>query len=267
MLGSSDKILIDGDSGEGVVPYLPLNELSHLIRRYEAARPREAADARAASFRLLFFLIRRRRLRGVAIGVHRRRHPASRSSRGSASRSPSSTKPAPEEAGLHFKIPLVDTVVFFDKRNLNFDVPTEEIQVGRARTHRGRRVRALPDHTAFAVLSIRARRSRPGQSPRTDHGRLHSRCARRRTDPKRHRISSTPRGPHGARSSIIANAQQAEGRAADAEIDLTNDEDLGIEIIDVRIRRADLPEANAERVFTRMTTERRAGRVVDPSRR
>ncbi len=35
-----------------------------------------------------------------------------------------------------------------------------------------------------------------------------------------------------------------------------NADRLGVEIVDVRIRRADLPEQNAERVYTRMETER-----------
>lgn len=40
--------------------------------------------------------------------------------------------------------------------------------------------------------------------------------------------------------------------------DQTNDEagSLGIEVVDVRIRRADLPQANSEAIFKRMTTDR-----------
>ncbi len=161
-------------------------------------------------------------------------------------------EPGSEEAGLHFKAPFVDTVVFFDKRNLNFDVPTEEIQVAGQE-------RIVVD--AFARYRI-TRPLRFYQSVRDEAGlenRLEPimdasiRGVLGGTDPSD--IVSGRRAELMGEILVIANAQ-AEGRSAEAEIDQANDEDLGIEIIDVRIRRADLPEANAERVFTRMNTER-----------
>ncbi len=161
-------------------------------------------------------------------------------------------EPGSEEAGLHFKAPFFDTVVFFDKRNLNFDVPTEEIQVAGQE-------RIVVD--AFARYRI-TRPLRFYQSVRDEAGlenRLEPimdasiRGVLGGTDPSD--IVSGRRAELMGEILVIANSQ-AEGRAAEAEIDQANDEDLGIEIIDVRIRRADLPEANAERVFTRMNTER-----------
>jgi len=55
----------------------------------------------------------------------------------------------------------------------------------------------------------------------------------------------------GRRAELMAEIQQVTNATARDE---TNN--LGVEIIDVRIKRADLPKENAERVFARMITER-----------
>ncbi|NNC36835.1 MAG: protease modulator HflC [Hyphomonadaceae bacterium] len=55
----------------------------------------------------------------------------------------------------------------------------------------------------------------------------------------------------GRRAELMAEIQSITNATAQDE---TND--LGVEIIDVRIKRADLPKENAERVFARMITER-----------
>ena len=55
----------------------------------------------------------------------------------------------------------------------------------------------------------------------------------------------------GRRAELMAEIQSITNATAQDE---TND--LGVEIIDVRIKRADLPKENAQRVFERMKTER-----------
>lgn len=63
----------------------------------------------------------------------------------------------------------------------------------------------------------------------------------------------------GAQASgdIISGQRAALMEAVRAEINQqAADDRLGVEIVDVRIRQADLPEQNAERVYTRMETER-----------
>jgi membrane protease subunit HflC len=56
---------------------------------------------------------------------------------------------------------------------------------------------------------------------------------------------------------IISGARGALMEAVRQEVNAqATDDRLGVEIVDVRIRQADLPEQNAERVYTRMETER-----------
>lgn len=55
----------------------------------------------------------------------------------------------------------------------------------------------------------------------------------------------------GRRAELMAEIQDITNATAQNESN-----DLGVEIIDVRIKRADLPKENAERVFARMITER-----------
>ncbi|MGD2131743.1 MAG: protease modulator HflC [Maricaulaceae bacterium] len=154
--------------------------------------------------------------------------------------------------GLQFKRPFTDQVVLFEKRNIGFDIPTEEIQAAGQE-------RLIVD--AFARYRI-TDPLRFYQSVRDQAG-LESRL-----EPI---MDASLRGVLGGvdpndiiserRSELMRAIQeqatlQARGRAAGEEVDVVNNEDLGIEIIDVRIRRADLPNQNAERVYTRMETER-----------
>lgn len=53
----------------------------------------------------------------------------------------------------------------------------------------------------------------------------------------------------GARGMLMETVREEVNQQA-------SDDRLGVEIVDVRIRKADLPEQNAERVYTRMETER-----------
>ena len=60
-----------------------------------------------------------------------------------------------------------------------------------------------------------------------------------------------------ASGDIISGERGALMGAVSAEVNAQASQDrLGVEIVDVRIRQADLPEQNAERVYTRMETER-----------
>jgi len=54
----------------------------------------------------------------------------------------------------------------------------------------------------------------------------------------------------GRRAELMAEIQQVSNN-------VVKDKDFGIEIIDVRIKRADLPSANTEQVLNRMVTERK----------
>ena len=142
------------------------------------------------------------------------------------------------KAGLNYKIPFVQNVVLLDRRILNLDAPSEEMIASDQK-------RLIVD--AFARFKIK--------------------------DPLKFYISVGNEGVARSRLSTIINARirgvlGKEELAALVSKDrsrlmdkITKDvngeaEKLGIEIIDVRIKRADLPAANSEAIYRRMQTER-----------
>ena len=125
VLGGTDKIILDsgGQSGiGGVVPYLPLNELHATAAAATTAAEREARDE---------------------TGYRRRHRPRPRSSPRSCSATSSlftvyQTQQAlvvrlgepvrvVTEPGLHFKVPLIDSVICIDKRILDLENPAQEV--------------------------------------------------------------------------------------------------------------------------------------------
>jgi len=144
------------------------------------------------------------------------------------------------DPGLHFKIPFVMDVLIFDKRNLEFDMDPEEIQASD-------QVRLVVD--AF----LRYRITNPlrfYQTVRDERG-AQLRLRSIMDDSLRGVIASIP-------SQDVISGQRAElmERVQVAVETQVATQDLGIEVIDVRILRADLPQQIAERVFQRMRSER-----------
>jgi modulator of FtsH protease HflC len=144
-----------------------------------------------------------------------------------------------DEAGLRVKIPFFQNVVIYDKRNLGFDLPQQEIQAA--------------DQQRLVVDAIaRYRIKDPLQFYRAaltvDNGE----------DQLRQRMIAALRGVLGkVPTPAIVSGQRAQlMQEIRTELGRTM-ASFGVEIIDVRIRRADLPEANSERVFERMKSELR----------
>ena len=140
--------------------------------------------------------------------------------------------------GLNFKIPFIQNVVFLDKRILNLDTPPEEVIASDQK-------RLIVD--AFARFKI--------------------------VDPLKFYISVGNERVARSRLSTIINSrirnvlgQQrlqtllSEDRTKQMSLiqDGVNNEaeNFGIQIVDVRIKRADLPQANSDAIFRRMQTER-----------
>ncbi len=143
-----------------------------------------------------------------------------------------------QKAGLNFKIPFVQNVVLLDKRILNLDAPSEEIIASDQK-------RLIVD--AFARFKIK--------DPLKFYISVgNERVARSRLSTI---INSRIRGVLG-KEELATLVSKERARLMDKITQDVNAEasKLGIEIIDVRIKRADLPQANSEAVYRRMQTER-----------
>jgi membrane protease subunit HflC len=143
-----------------------------------------------------------------------------------------------KDAGLYYKIPLLQNVQIIDKRVLDIDAPAEEVIALDQK-------RIIVD--AYAKFLI--------------------------TDPLKFYISVGNERVAQSRMSSIINAKirgvlGKENLVNLISLDRTKlmnkitkevaeeAKDFGINVIDVRIRRADLPSANSEAIFKRMQTER-----------
>jgi membrane protease subunit HflC len=141
------------------------------------------------------------------------------------------------QAGLHFKMPLVQNVIIYDKRNLGFDLPEQEI--------------IAADQQRLIVDAIARYRIRdPLQFFRS------ATTAQNGQDQLRQRMVAALRGELGkVNTPDIVSGQRAQLMQSIRTTLQATMSSFGVEIIDVRIRRADLPQANSERVYGRMQAE------------
>jgi membrane protease subunit HflC len=148
--------------------------------------------------------------------------------------------PRPSEAGLHFRMPFVTTVTMFDKRNLEFDTAPAEILASDQE-------RIVVD--AFLRYRV-VNPLRVFQTVRDERG-LRQRLQAIMDDSVRGVVASLP-------SNEIISGQRADlmERIRVAVETQARNQDLGIEVIDARIKRADLPQQIANQVFERMRAER-----------
>ena len=144
-----------------------------------------------------------------------------------------------QESGLNFKTPFVQDVKFMEKRILDFDAPPVEAVAADKK-------RIVVD--AYARFRI----SQPLKFYQTVNNEV---TARNRLAPI---INSSMRNVIGrVKLEVLLSAKRDELMLEIRR--LVNDEaiKLGIEIVDVRIKRADLPEANSQAVYELMRAERK----------
>jgi membrane protease subunit HflC len=141
-------------------------------------------------------------------------------------------------AGLKFKAPFVENHVYIDRRNRELDQDAIEVIVANQE-------RLLVD--AFARYRI-ADPLRFYQSVRSEEAG---------DDRLRTQVNQTVRRVLGeATVDDIVSGRRNELMLRIRELLGASARQLGIEIIDVKIRRADLPPQNSQAVFQRMITER-----------
>ena len=141
-------------------------------------------------------------------------------------------------AGLKFKLPFIQNVVFIDKRILNLDNAPEEVIAADQK-------RLIVD--AFARFQI--------VDPLKFYISVgNERVARSRLSTI---INSRIRGVLGTQELSTLLSKERAKQMAIIQNDVNEEaKSFGIKIIDVRIKRADLPQANREAIYKRMQTER-----------
>jgi membrane protease subunit HflC len=143
------------------------------------------------------------------------------------------------EPGLHFKAPFIESVIHIDKRILDLENPAQEVI---ASDQKRLVVDAFARYRIIDPLKFY-------QAVGTVEG------ANSRLLPV---LNSSMRGVLGASNFIeVVRDDRADlmskikdGMNAEAK------NNFGIEVVDVRLRRADLPDANSQAVYQRMQTER-----------
>jgi len=144
------------------------------------------------------------------------------------------------EAGLKFKLPY-EKVVTLDRRNLEVDLaPVELVASDQERLVVDAFIRyRIVDGVKF-YQALQTERGAQLQLQSIMDSTLRDVLGR----------VNRPNIIAGQRAELMAEIQQVSNN-------VVKDKDFGIEIIDVRIKRADLPRANTEQVLNRMVTERK----------
>ncbi|MDP7182609.1 MAG: protease modulator HflC, partial [Alphaproteobacteria bacterium] len=142
------------------------------------------------------------------------------------------------EPGLKMKLPFIQEVARYDKRVLDYDAPAEEV--------------IAEDQKRLVVdVFVRYRITDPLKFRQTVRRELLLR------DRLKSMTSNAMRGVVGKVQMLDLLSEKRTGIMHDIR-DVMNAEggSFGIEVIDVRARRADLPEANSEAIYNRMKSER-----------
>ena len=142
------------------------------------------------------------------------------------------------DPGLKFKKPVFEEVIYFDKRLLDYDVPAREVITQDKKT-------ILIDNFAKwrivdPLMVYKAFQTQRGALQRLDDI-IYSEL---RVELGRHELLEIVSANRPLIMSEVAKRANAKASK------------YGLEVLDVRIKRADLPEQNAKAVFDRMQAER-----------
>ncbi len=142
------------------------------------------------------------------------------------------------EPGLQVKIPFIQNVVFLDRRILNLDAPPEEVIASDQK-------RLIVDaYARFKIVDPLKFYISVGDE-RVARSRLSTIInSRIRSVLGKQSLATLLSEDRTKQMAIIQDGVNAEAQ------------NFGIQIIDVRIKRADLPQANSEAIYKRMQTER-----------
>ena len=142
------------------------------------------------------------------------------------------------EPGLNFKIPLIDSVIYVDKRILDLENPAQEV--------------IASDQKRLVVDAFARYRIKDALLFYQSVGSIEGANSRLSTllNAALRRVLGESTLTHvvkDERAGLMARVREQLDREA---------AQFGITVVDVRIRRADLPEQNSQAVYQRMQTER-----------
>lgn len=142
------------------------------------------------------------------------------------------------EPGLKFKTPFIQTVTYFDKRILDLDTPPLEIIAS------GQKRLVVDAFARYRIVNPLKFYQAAGTQSQADIqlGNF---------------LNSALRSALGGATftEIVRDKRKVLMEQISTEMD-RRAESLGIDVVDVRIKRADLPQANSEAIYKRMQTER-----------
>jgi membrane protease subunit HflC len=142
------------------------------------------------------------------------------------------------EAGLYMKVPFIEEVTYFDKRLLDYESDAQDVITQDKKT-------LLLDNFAKWRITDPLKVYQAFQTQRGALQRLHDIIySELRVELGRHELAEIV---STARAELMKVVTQRANEKASG---------YGIEILDVRIKRADLPEQNEKAVFARMQAER-----------
>jgi|CXWL01.1.fsa_nt_gi membrane protease subunit HflC len=157
-----------------------------------------------------------------------------------------------KDAGLNFKTPFVQNVEYFDKRLLDFDANPNEVIASDQK-------RLIVDAFVRYRITDPLRFKQTVGNEMTMRSRLNSILE----SSLRQVLGSVPLSAvlSEKRSAIMGDIRnlvnlQAMGAKVEGGADNITKGGFGIEVVDVRIKRADLPPANSDGIYKRMQTER-----------
>ncbi|MGR7997456.1 MULTISPECIES: protease modulator HflC [unclassified Xanthobacter] len=140
--------------------------------------------------------------------------------------------------GLHWKAPFIDTVVYLDNRILDLENPSQEVIASDQK-------RIVVDAFARYRITNPLRFYQAAGTVEAANSRLAT------------VLNSSLRRVLGENAFIAVVRDQRENLMRQIGEQVNREAAaFGITVVDVRIRRADLPEANSQAVFQRMQTER-----------
>ena len=142
------------------------------------------------------------------------------------------------EPGLHFKAPFIDTVISIDKRILDLENPSQEV--------------IASDQKRLVVDAFARYRIKNALQFYQSVGSIQAANIQLTT-----LLNASLRRVLGEVTFITVVRDQREALMARIRDQLDHEAGgYGIQVVDVRIRRADLPEQNSQAVYQRMQTER-----------